>query len=161
MFVAPASLPNLVWQLSMPDAPSPSPRWPRLVLRRVDQAVAAAVIGMSLAALGGYWLWQGKLRGRMIEIDRADPIAIELRIDVNEADWPELCLMPGVGEQLARRIVDYREQNGPFRELEDLRKVRGIGPLTLDGMKPYLLPMPGLEETVEGKSGLPGRESLN
>ena len=145
----------------MPKEPAPSTGWPRLVLRRVDQAVAAAVIAVSLAALGGYWLWQGKLRGRMIEIDRAEPILVEMKIDVNAADWPELCLMPGVGEQLAKRIVDYREQNGPFRELNDLRKVRGIGPLTLEGMQPYLLPMPELESTAEGKSGLPGPESLN
>jgi competence ComEA-like helix-hairpin-helix protein len=118
--------------------------------------VAAVFIAGSLLAIGGYWVWQGRIRGRLVEIERAEPIAIETKIDINQADWPELCLMPGIGESLAQRIVEDRTENGPFLELSDLRRVRGIGPITLEGMKPYLLPMPGLKETVGGKSGMPG-----
>jgi hypothetical protein len=74
----------------MPHDREPSrPAWPRLVLRRADQAVAAAVIAVSLAGLGGYGVWQGSIRGRLIEIERAEPIAIDTRIDINTADWPE------------------------------------------------------------------------
>jgi competence protein ComEA len=135
--------------------------WPHFWLRRADQAVAAVFIAASLAAIGGYWVWQGSIRGRLVEIDRAEPIAIETKIDINAADWPELCLMPGIGESLAQRIVEDRAENGPFLELNDLRRVRGIGPVTLEGMKPYLLPMPGLKETAEGKSGLPGGDLVN
>jgi competence protein ComEA len=112
-----------------------------------------------LALLAVHWLWQGQLRGRLIEIDRAQPVAVQLQIDVNAADWPELCLMPGIGEQLARRIVAERTANGPFRDWDDLRRVRGIGPRTLDGMKPYLLPMPAWEATAgeaAGRGGPPG-----
>jgi len=61
--------------------------------------------------------------------------------------------MPDIGEQLARRIVADRQQNGPFRDLADLRRVRGIGPKTLEGMRPYLLPVPDLETTAEGNAG--------
>ena len=42
-----------------------------------------------------------------------------------------------------------------------LRRVRGIGPRTLDGMKPYLLPMPELDATAEGKSGTGGGNLVN
>jgi competence protein ComEA len=56
--------------------------------------------------------------------------------------------MPGIGEQLSKRIVADREANGPFRDFDDLRRVRGIGPKTLDGMKPYLLPMADIEATA-------------
>jgi len=65
------------------------PPWPRLVLRRLDQACAAAVLTIALALLAGHWLWHGQLRGRLVEIDRAEPIAVKLQIDVNAADWPE------------------------------------------------------------------------
>jgi len=58
--------------------------------------------------------------------------------------------MPGIGEQLAKRIVEYRVDHGPFRDYRDLRKVRGIGPKTLDGMMPYLVPLPDLETTAGG-----------
>jgi hypothetical protein len=66
------------------------PARPRLTLRRVDQAVAAVFLALALAAIGGHWIWQGRLRSRMIDIDRVDPLAIKLQIDVNEAQWSDL-----------------------------------------------------------------------
>jgi hypothetical protein len=73
---------------SLPTAPSnDEPRWPRLTLRRTDQAVAAAVTAMSLVAIAGWCIGQGRLRGRLIDIDMAEPIAIDFKIDVNAADW--------------------------------------------------------------------------
>jgi competence protein ComEA len=133
-----------------------------LWLRRADQAVAAVTLAFALAAIGGYWLWQGRLAGRRIEIDHAPAVAIETKIDINSADWPELCLMPGIGEQLARRIVEFRGENGPFRDLEGLRRVRGVGPKTLDGMRPYLVPLPNLETTAGGEnSGSLERHGVN
>src|SRR5262245_23291683 len=135
------------------------PPAPRLVRRRLDQAAAAAVLAVALALLAGHWLWHGHLRGRLIEIDRAEPIAVKLQIDVNGADWPELCLLPGVGEQLAKRIVADRAANGPFRDWNDLRRVRGIGPRTLEVMKPYLLPMADLEATADSDGAKGSRRS--
>jgi hypothetical protein len=74
----------------MAASPEPDrPEWPRLVLRRLDQAAAAAVLAVALALLACHWLWHGQFRGRLIEIDRAEPIAIQLQIDVNAADWPD------------------------------------------------------------------------
>src|SRR5207253_2307719 len=138
-------------QSNMPACPKKPdrPTWPRLVLRRADQAVAAALVAVSLAAIAGWWAWQGQLHGRLIDIERAEPIAIEFKIDVNHADWPELVLMPNIGEQLAKRIIADRTERGPFRDLAELRRVRGIGPKTLESMKPFLLPLPDLEATAD------------
>src|SRR5690349_21318696 len=136
---------------TQPQKPN-GPAWPRLVLRRADQAVAATVVVLSLAMMAGWWIWQGQLRGRLIDIERAEPIAIDFKIDVNQADWPELALMPNIGEQLSKRIVADRQERGPFRDLSELRRVRGIGPKTLESMKPFLLPLPDVEATAEIKS---------
>jgi competence protein ComEA len=134
--------------------PNPArPTWPRLTLRRADQAVAAVLVAISLAAIAGWWVWQGQLRGRLIDIERAEPVAVDFKIDVNQADWPELALMPNIGEQLAKRIVSDRHAKGPFREVADLRRVRGIGPKTLESMKPYLVPLPEVGATVNSQSG--------
>ncbi|MBL0170172.1 MAG: helix-hairpin-helix domain-containing protein [Gemmatimonadaceae bacterium] len=51
-------------------------------------------------------------------------------VDVNRATQAELERLPRVGPALAGRIISWREQHGPFRSLEDLRHVRGIGPAT-------------------------------
>jgi competence protein ComEA len=132
--------------------------WPRLILRRADQAVAASFVALSLAAIAGWCIWQGQLRGRSIDIERAEPIAIDFKIDVNKAEWPELALMPNIGEQLAKRIVADRAERGPFREIGDLRRVRGIGPKTLESMRPFLLPLPNFDATAETNS--PPREPV-
>ncbi len=49
------------------------------------------------------------------------------RIDLNTATAAQLEELPGIGPVLAGRIVDHRERNGPFVEIEDLLDVAGIG----------------------------------
>ncbi len=51
-------------------------------------------------------------------------------VDINHASAAELERLPRVGPALALRIIAWREAHGPFRTLEDLRHVRGIGPAT-------------------------------
>ncbi len=48
-------------------------------------------------------------------------------INVNSAGVTELGTLPGIGPALSQRIVDYRQANGPFATIEDLKAVRGIG----------------------------------
>jgi competence protein ComEA len=54
------------------------------------------------------------------------------RIDINRAEAWLLDALPGIGETLAQRIVDYRLENGPFRSINDLLNVKGIGTSTID-----------------------------
>jgi len=48
-------------------------------------------------------------------------------LDLNTATEDELAQLPGIGEELARRIVTYREENGPFKTVEELMDISGIG----------------------------------
>jgi competence ComEA-like helix-hairpin-helix protein len=57
------------------------------------------------------------------------------KININTADKLTLKLIPGVGEKLAARILDYRKENGKFSELEDLRNIKGFSNRTLEKAK--------------------------
>jgi competence protein ComEA len=122
------------------------------LLRRGDQAVVAALVMLSLAGMAAYYVVQGGFRGSLIEIDRASPLEARFRVDLNQAEWPELSQLPEVGETLARRIVESRSVNGPFKDNDDLQRVRGIGPRTMERIKPYLLPRPSQQEVAGGSA---------
>src|SRR3954465_11949687 len=96
----------------------------RPVLRRMDQAVVAALVTLALMGMGVYWVVQGGPRGELIQIDRADPLTARFQVDINKAEWPELAELPDVGETMARRIVESRTVQGPFRDHDELRRVR-------------------------------------
>lgn len=56
-------------------------------------------------------------------------------IDINAADWTSFSQLEGIGPTLGFRIVAEREHFGPFKTIDDLLRVEGIGPLTLDRIR--------------------------
>jgi len=60
------------------------------------------------------------------------------RIDINRAEPWLLEALSGIGEVLAQRIVDYRSENGPFRRVEDLLHVSGIGEAIFENIRNYI-----------------------
>lgn len=60
------------------------------------------------------------------------------KVNVNTADSAQLALLPRVGPSLAKKILDFRKQNGPFKSTEDLMLVRGMGEKTYQLVKPYV-----------------------
>ena len=65
----------------------------------------------------------------------------EFKVDINSASWSEIMVLPGVGEKLARAIVDHRIQSGPFNSLDAVQDVTGIGEKKLEKLMPFLLPI--------------------
>lgn len=61
-----------------------------------------------------------------------DEAELPQKIDINRAEAWLLQALPGIGEAKAQAIVAYRQEHGPFRSIEDLVKVSGIGPATLE-----------------------------
>jgi competence protein ComEA len=118
----------------------------------MDQVMVALLVGSALVGMGVYWVVQGGPRGELIEIDRAEPLTARYQVNINTAEWFELTELPDVGEALARRIVESRTTAGPFKDNNQLRRVRGIGPRTLEKMMPFLLPLPD-QQDVAGEVG--------
>ena len=59
-------------------------------------------------------------------VDVVESAEIYPKLDVNTASFEELVGVPYIGEYTARQIIDYRQQKGPFKSLEEIKLVRGI-----------------------------------
>ena len=60
------------------------------------------------------------------------------KIQINTAKQIEFENLPRVGPALAKRIIDYRNREGSFERLEDIKKVKGVGEDTFEQISPYL-----------------------
>ena len=60
------------------------------------------------------------------------------KVNINTGGINELSSLPGVGESLAQKIITYREQNGKFKKIEDLKNVSGIGDKKYESLKEYI-----------------------
>lgn len=59
-------------------------------------------------------------------------------VNLNTATVPELEALPGIGASTAARIVDYRQKNGPFKKIEELMKVQGVGEKSFLKLRPHI-----------------------
>lgn len=66
---------------------------------------------------------------------KEDSGATGKKVNINEADAKELQTVKGIGEVSAQRIIDYREENGPFKSIEDIQEVKGFGEKTFEKIR--------------------------
>jgi comEA protein len=59
-------------------------------------------------------------------------------VDINQASAEDLEKLPGVGPKLAQQIIAYRTKHGPFRRIEDLLIIKGIGSKKWQALRPYI-----------------------
>lgn len=64
---------------------------------------------------------------------------VNKKVNINTAAQSELETLPGIGEAIASRIIEYREQNGKFSKIEDLLNVKGIGDAKFEEIKEYVV----------------------
>ena len=67
-----------------------------------------------------------------------DSLFVDGRLRVNVAGPEHLALLPGIGPALAERMVETRRRLGPYASVDDLTKVKGIGPRTVERLKPVV-----------------------
>ena len=114
----------------------------------LQDAIAAAGGLQAQADLSRLNLAQPLADGQRIEVplqvetaaaSGSRSVTSEGRLKLNSATAPELERLPGVGPVLAQKIIEYREQYGPFQRIEDLLQVDGIGPAKLEGLRELIV----------------------
>jgi competence protein ComEA len=121
----------------------PAPTWPRSA-----QTSAALLLVLLLGLLGWHVCAARRWSCRPATLE-ADALALP-GIDLNQADHAQLLQLPGVGDSLARRIEDYRVEHHGFRDVEELRRISGIGPKMLEKLRPHVYVEPlGSDEEGE------------
>lgn len=117
-----------------------------------------SVLGLAAAvllAMGGWFLF-GSARPAdtwRVEVERNDSPAVSVPvsreegadsllegevIDLNTAGAADLQRLPGIGATRARAVVEYRQEHGAFRSVDDLLNVDGIGPAIVEKVRPYV-----------------------
>ena len=59
-------------------------------------------------------------------------------VNLNTATATQIATLPGIGEKVAQRIIEYREKNGSFKKVEELMNVKGIGEKSFLKLKPLV-----------------------
>jgi competence protein ComEA len=113
--------------------------WPRSA-----QLALAFLLGVATTLLAVQAYRSMPSSTRPSELERGFGLAY--RIDLNQADRAELLQIPGLGENLAQRIEEYRRQHGAFRSVNELTQVGGIGPATLERWRSWLHVTAGVAE---------------
>lgn len=70
-----------------------------------------------------------------VKAGAAKPDTTGKTVNINQASLEQLATIKGVGPVMAKRILEFREKNGPFKRAEDLLSVKGIGEKKLETLK--------------------------
>lgn len=98
-----------------------------MALRPIVRALVVPVLGLSLSGLASH-----------PALAEGEAPASHKLVNINQATSAELVRLPRVGAKLADRIVAHRKEHGPFRRIEDLMEVKGVGEKFFSTLKPYL-----------------------
>lgn len=104
-------------------------------------AVVKYLVALMLLAapLGSAAVWADHHGGADSEqATQAKKVSPSGPVSLNTASAEELQMLPNIGEKRAQAILDYRQENGEFKAIEDVKNVPGIGDKTFDSLKKFL-----------------------
>jgi len=109
----------------------------RAVMLFLAGAVAVGSIVLGLAKVDPAEYGRGDVaREEAVAVSSVD---VPLLVDLNSADAPELERLPGIGPAKASAIVELRATRGVFKSVDELDDVKGIGPATLERVRPFVV----------------------
>jgi competence ComEA-like helix-hairpin-helix protein len=113
---------------------------------RTDRRVAPLLVLVSIGFLGlawnSPWSFASSNHSSVETVEEAqasaDPLLFGRRVDINTATFEVLITVPGIGPGRAAAILEDRRTKGAFGSVDDVTRVRGIGPKTLAPLRPFL-----------------------
>ena len=117
--------------------------------RLVACLLSAGLIGLVLIAMTRSEI-EPRVLSREAHRIASDPPWPDMRIDLNMADEAQLDLLPGIGPSLAQRIVENRDRFGFFDSIDELQRISGIGPRTIERFLPFVV----ISEKVDSSDNL-------
>ncbi len=117
----------------------------KLLKRPETLLIAMALIFLACAVFAGYF-YKPVVEGSKViyvsEKDKANLIREEMVksviINLNTATQEELCLLEGIDTVTASAIIDYRNENGGFKSVDELKNVKGIGEIKFQNIRHYV-----------------------
>lgn len=103
--------------------------------------IEAAALALAFAAIffaAGYFTGRAAAGDIQVTVEQPEPRQAqdtEGRVNINTASAAQLMALPGIGETLAGRVVDYRTRHGDFRVIEELMNVPGVGESLFDKLE--------------------------
>ena len=82
---------------------------------------------------------QNVIKIKLGRMNASKLLAFSIPLDLNRVSVEDLCLIPGIGESLAREIVTTREKKRRFRSIEELKSIKGIGEKKFDSLKSFFI----------------------
>ena len=131
--------------------------------------LVAGICQFALESVSFKWVWLIRLWFNRLWINKVALVllillschavfATEPLVDINRAGAEELAeKLSGIGPAKSQAIVDYRESHGPFKTVDELINVKGIGPRTLEKNRPQLT----VSNTVNAKDRLANNDDVN
>ena len=117
---------------------------PHGIAHRIAAIIAVAVLAAAVAPpAAAQVLDPGAEKRQAQENGKAASAGAPLNLNTATAD--QLEALPGIGPAMATRILEYREKNGPFKKIEDLMQVKGIGEKAFLKLKPLVSVTPARE----------------
>ena len=130
-----------------PEAERPSRPW----VTRSD-AVAVTVLALIFVVSVAAILLRRHTVGDEIRVVPAEGTTGKYLVDLNRAGASELELLPGIGPRRAERIIEWRQERGPFRTLDDVKKATGLSARQLDALRDVVT-LGEPEDAVSGGAG--------
>ena len=100
-----------------------------------------AIISLTATGLIILILWLTMSQKNLVDFFYPPEQRIRFSLDINNAPPRELSLLPGIGPAMALRIIETRQQRGPFKSIDDIIHVPGIGKITLEDIRPFIHPI--------------------